>query len=120
MTSLHPFSGDFQVSCDMPTVGASGREQWHNGLCVLSQNVINEKIYLALWFYLVFVMVCCCFFIFYRLATIFFEPFRYEYNRIEASIEPEKYSFSSPSGSMSSTAGSDITMTMTSGPVSGV
>ncbi len=57
-------------------VGASGREQWHNGFCVLSQNVINEKIYLALWFYLVFTMVCCLVFMFYRTATIFVEPLR--------------------------------------------
>ncbi len=57
-------------------MGASGREQWHNGLCVLSQNVINEKIYLALWFYLVFTMCCCLVFMFYRTATIFIEPIR--------------------------------------------
>ncbi len=58
-------------------MGASGREQWHNGLCVLSQNVINEKIYLALWFYLVFTMCCCLVFMFYRTATIFIEPIRF-------------------------------------------
>lgn len=58
-------------------MGASGREQWHNGLCVLSQNVINEKIYLALWFYLVFVMCSCLIFWFYRVATIFLPQFRY-------------------------------------------
>ena len=40
------------ISCDVPAVGASGGMQWHNGLCVLSQNIINEKIYLLLWFYL--------------------------------------------------------------------
>ena len=40
------------ISCDVPAVGASGGPQWHNGLCVLSQNIINEKIYLLLWFYL--------------------------------------------------------------------
>jgi hypothetical protein len=28
--------------------------QFHNGLCVLTQNVINEKIYLALWFWYAF------------------------------------------------------------------
>ncbi len=28
--------------------------QFHNGLCVLTQNIINEKIYLALWFWYAF------------------------------------------------------------------
>ena len=79
MGSTNPFCAAFpkEVSCDMPTVGASGREQWHNGLCVLSQNVINEKIYLALWFYLVFTMFCCCVFWFYRVSTLYFPAFRY-------------------------------------------
>jgi hypothetical protein len=28
-------------------VGAAGGEQNHNGLCILSQNIINEKMYLG-------------------------------------------------------------------------
>lgn len=28
--------------------------QFHNGLCVLTQNIINEKIYLILWFWYIF------------------------------------------------------------------
>ena len=28
--------------------------QFHNGLCVLTQNIINEKIYLVLWFWYIF------------------------------------------------------------------
>ena len=39
------------TSCDIPNVGAAGGEQIHNGLCVLTQNIINEKIYLVLWFW---------------------------------------------------------------------
>lgn len=84
--SVNPFCAAFpkEVSCDMPTIGAAGREQWHNGICVLSQNVINEKMYLALWFYVVFAMISCLIFAFYRVATIFFEPVRFYvvYNRI--------------------------------------
>lgn len=91
--SVNPFCAAFPkvVSCDVPTVGASGREQWHNGLCVLSQNVINEKIYLGLWFYLVFVMMCCLAFVLYRVATLFFDPFRFYiiYGRIGHRYDPE-------------------------------
>ena len=38
-----------EVSCTVPNIGAAGGEQNHNGLCVLSQNIINEKIYLIIW-----------------------------------------------------------------------
>ena len=58
--AVNPFCAAFpkEISCDVPAMGASGGEQWHNGLCILSQNVINEKMYLAIWFYITFVGVC--------------------------------------------------------------
>merc|ERR1712062_798952 len=42
------------VSCSMPTVGTGGGVSKSNHLCILSQNVINEKIYLGLWFWFIF------------------------------------------------------------------
>ena len=58
------------ISCDVPAVGASGGMQWHNGLCVLSQNIINEKIYLLLWFwfYLLTLLTGCH--VLYRILVI--------------------------------------------------
>ena len=40
----------FHVNC--PTLSCPF--QFHNGLCVLTQNIINEKIYLVLWFWYIF------------------------------------------------------------------
>ncbi len=51
---VSPFCSTFptEVSCTVPNIGAAGLEQNHNGLCILSQNIINEKIYLIIWWYL--------------------------------------------------------------------
>ncbi len=51
---VSPFCSTFptEVSCTVPNIGAAGLEQHHNGMCVLSQNILNEKIYLIIWWYL--------------------------------------------------------------------
>jgi len=41
------------VGCEFSTVGAAGSRQTETGVCILSQNIINEKIYLFLWFWFV-------------------------------------------------------------------
>ena len=80
------------TSCNIPNVGAAGGEQVHNGLCVLTQvrlqrrtyhclvhlqNIINEKIYLVLWFWYAFLGPLSVLFVFYRLFTIFFSGIRF-------------------------------------------
>jgi len=65
------------VSCNIPNVGAAGNEQAHNGLCVLTQNIINEKIYLFLWFWYMFLFCVSIFFVFYRICTLFFDQLRF-------------------------------------------
>lgn len=76
--SINPFCATFptEVSCTVPTVGAAGGAQEHNGLCVLSQNVINEKIYLFIWFWMAFLTIISFIFFFYRCAIIFFPSIR--------------------------------------------
>lgn len=80
-----------EVSCTIPNVGAAGKEQYHNGLCVLTQNVINEKLYLGLWFWYAILFPTCIIFFFYRLITIFFDRVRFGliYKTIRHRYDPD-------------------------------
>ena len=62
MCSLFPT----EVSCSIPVVGAAGESQTLNGLCVLTQNIINEKIYLVLWWWYALLAPLTVLFIAYR------------------------------------------------------
>eukprot|EP00092_Neocalanus_flemingeri_P002719 GFUD01002912.1.p1 GENE.GFUD01002912.1~~GFUD01002912.1.p1 ORF type:complete len:475 (-),score=120.62 GFUD01002912.1:110-1534(-) len=65
------------TSCSIPNVGAAGSPQVHNGMCVLTQNIINEKIYLVLWFWYSFLGPVSVLYMCYRLITIFFHGVRF-------------------------------------------
>jgi len=73
MCSLFPT----EVSCNIPTVGAGGDEQDNNGLCVLTQNIINEKIYLLLWFWYMFVAVWSTLSMFVTISVLSFDSIRF-------------------------------------------
>lgn len=42
------------TKCTIHTFGPAGSVQIHDALCVLPLNVVNEKIFVVLWFWLVF------------------------------------------------------------------
>lgn len=58
------------TKCTFHKYGPSGTVELKDGLCVLPLNIINEKIFIAIWFWLVVVAVISGVFLLYRLATL--------------------------------------------------
>ena len=67
---------ELQISCLMKTVGAGGAGERTDGICILSQNIINEKIYLFLWFWFVFLFVASGIQLTYEIAILSMGAFR--------------------------------------------
>jgi len=57
--------------CSFNMYGPSGTIERHDGLCVLPLNIINEKIYIFLWFWFILMASITGVFLLYRLAVIF-------------------------------------------------
>lgn len=60
----------------MQTVGQAGGKVFTTGICILSQNIINEKVYLFLWFWFVFLYVCVLIQLLFECVTLFLPAFR--------------------------------------------
>ena len=58
------------AKCTFFKYGPSGTIQKHDGLCVLPVNIINEKIFIFLWFWLVIVSAITGMFLIYRVAIL--------------------------------------------------
>ncbi len=52
-------------------------QQDSNGLCILSQNIINEKLYLLIWFWMVILIIVSVPWVIFRLSTLFIGYFRF-------------------------------------------
>lgn len=59
------------TSCRLVTGGVAFGKVQHDILCILSINIINEKVYIVLWFWFLFVLICSVSCIVYRVATLF-------------------------------------------------
>jgi len=64
------------TKCTFHKFGASGTVQNFDGLCVLPLNIINEKIYVFLWFWFVILAIITAIQVLYRLATCFMPSMR--------------------------------------------
>jgi len=58
------------TKCSFHKYGPSGTIQKHDALCVLPLNIINEKIYIFLYFWFVFLAAISAVWLVYRLLTI--------------------------------------------------
>lgn len=74
------------TKCTFHRYGSSGDVQKHDSLCILPLNIINEKIYIFLWFWLVLLAVISAFIVVYRMAIIFFPFLRYAVLRSRARL----------------------------------
>jgi hypothetical protein len=59
------------TKCHFYKYGASGSIQKHDALCVMALNVINEKIYVFLWFWFMILLVVSWLAITWRMFTLF-------------------------------------------------
>lgn len=64
------------TKCTFRRFGVSGDVQSYDALCILPQNIINEKIYIILWFWFMFLAVMCGLVVIYRMFIAIFPVFR--------------------------------------------
>jgi hypothetical protein len=64
------------VSCEYYFAGVTGNLETRNKICILSQNIINEKIYLFLWFWIKALFGISTLMVAYRICTILVPSFR--------------------------------------------
>jgi len=65
------------TSCTFHSVGTAAGEQKFNSLCVLSLNIVNEKVYLLLWFWFFGLCLLTGIHLVFRLTVITLPPLRY-------------------------------------------
>lgn len=59
------------TKCTFYKYGVSGEVERHDAVCILPLNVVNEKIYVFLWFWFAFLTVLTALTILYRILIIF-------------------------------------------------
>jgi len=64
------------ANCQLEMAGPAGAPQVHHALCVLPLNVLNEKVYLVLWFWLIFLAVLSSVVFVGRLVLLLVRGFR--------------------------------------------
>lgn len=79
------------TKCIFYTFGASGEVQKHDALCVLPINIINEKIYVFLWFWFVILTALSGLTILYRILTCVLPRVRFLMLSMVSRFSPSEY-----------------------------
>ena len=58
------------TKCTFHKFGSSGNIESHDALCILPINIVNEKIYVFLWFWYMALIAWTCIFFCFRIVTI--------------------------------------------------
>ncbi|GFQ72678.1 innexin inx2 [Trichonephila clavata] len=74
------------TKCTFHRYGSSGDVQRHDAMCILPINIINEKIYIFMWFWFVMLSVVSALVIAYRVATFFSRRIRFFVTRFSAPL----------------------------------
>ena len=76
------------TKCTFHKFGPSGTVQRIDGLCVLPLNIVNEKIYVFLWFWFIILAVITGLALLYRIAVILGTQARMYLLRAQARLAP--------------------------------
>ncbi|XP_026823438.1 innexin inx2 [Rhopalosiphum maidis] len=77
------------TKCTFHKYGPSGSIQKLDGLCVLPLNIVNEKIYVFLWFWFLFVAILSGLNLVYRTAVVVMPKFRLLLLRARSRLAPQ-------------------------------
>lgn len=75
------------AKCTFHKYGPSGTIQSHDALCVLALNIINEKIFIFLWFWYMILFGMSILMLFWRLAAWCLHARSYWFNRISFALD---------------------------------
>jgi len=64
------------TKCTFHKYGPSGTIERHDAMCLLALNIISEKIYVFLWFWLIILAICTALYLLYTIAVIFLPALR--------------------------------------------
>ena len=62
--------------CNFTKFGIGGAKETTHGICVLPNNIVHQKFYLFLWFWLIFLLTATVILLLYRLALYLLPSFR--------------------------------------------
>ncbi|XP_072398199.1 innexin inx7 isoform X1 [Diabrotica undecimpunctata] len=70
------------TKCTFHKYGPSGSIQYHDAMCVMALNIINDKIYTALWFWFIFLFICSVLGLIWRIITYILHARSRGFNRM--------------------------------------